>query len=848
MKRAISILVMCLMVISTMLVLLPHGTKADSVIIRPRPTEGEQVKLPGPFPNAGGVAYPIIIRNDASMSYIPYSGVWGDTGGSGWIDAGSNSHQWPPATLYSSTVGGGMYQFEATHGPSGATSLTRVYLKFDTSSLATIYTPQTTVESAVLKLQDYGTPSPTIGFADLNRQIGIYAGNWGDTFSSSSWNDYGDFICPLMFVNDSYGFSQTWHYSYSMMIPGKYINKTGDSEFVIKFINESDPGVGKSIRIDFNLPDSSDPTQAEFIPTLEVKSFDSSYTNGGYSSQGYSNNNFFYELQDFVRGGNDTGDVYKFNLSASYPTINTSAILTQQGWWHAPWETYNTLIAGSYNTTSIPGFSPVYSPPGYQINNNFFGRSGYGDYRAYVSFDTKRMAEFSAIVGVLNVTGITNITGVTLHVYVGSYYNDTEYNVSIYSSNFGNLTNNDWNDSMTWQGELLNTTTAHGTGWYDITLPESAINVGGITNLVFRSNLEGKNIGASDKRAYITMRQNSGNPTPDGMWLQVDYQQPQVVYENTNYYMEYTVIAKGRSGCEWNMTTNASWLSMTQLPTPHISGNGSCWVNGTATNDMLGKVFWVSLHTVNSKGTDDFGWTIIVAHRQPQFLNQPQTLWYNNQQYNFNGNFDSQGHGGSFYGITTNYPGDFDWNNHNGHLHIDGVTVGSYWFNISIDDNDGFWNSTNYLNWTVTFVPYHSFYELIPNFDYNTTRNSVDFTDKSSGPIVNWYWNFGDNVTSISQNPMHKYTKSGTYLVTLIVQDGSGYTAQVSHTVSINQVGGSYMFEPSNIIMPMFLILVSGAIAVSARNKFVGVAVAAFIFLVLVLWMMGQLPHLGIFG
>lgn len=49
----------------------------------------------------------------------------------------------------------------------------------------------------------------------------------------------------------------------------------------------------------------------------------------------------------------------------------------------------------------------------------------------------------------------------------------------------------------------------------------------------------------------------------------------------------------------------------------------------------------------------------------------------------------------------------------------------------------------------------------------------VGFTDASTGAVNTWTWDFGDGSGSGEQNPVHQYTESGTYTVTLTVSDGS---------------------------------------------------------------------------
>ncbi len=58
-----------------------------------------------------------------------------------------------------------------------------------------------------------------------------------------------------------------------------------------------------------------------------------------------------------------------------------------------------------------------------------------------------------------------------------------------------------------------------------------------------------------------------------------------------------------------------------------------------------------------------------------------------------------------------------------------------------------------------------------------TTEDTVQFTDRSTdndGTIVSWWWDFGDGETSTLQNPSHRYSRSGTYIVTLKITDNEG--------------------------------------------------------------------------
>jgi PKD repeat protein len=76
----------------------------------------------------------------------------------------------------------------------------------------------------------------------------------------------------------------------------------------------------------------------------------------------------------------------------------------------------------------------------------------------------------------------------------------------------------------------------------------------------------------------------------------------------------------------------------------------------------------------------------------------------------------------------------------------------------------------------------------------------VQFTDSSfisSGSVVAWNWDFGDGGSSTAQNPMHTYTVSGSYPVTLSVTSDSGCVNTVTINNAVNVYPGPMAeFEP----------------------------------------------------
>ena len=76
-------------------------------------------------------------------------------------------------------------------------------------------------------------------------------------------------------------------------------------------------------------------------------------------------------------------------------------------------------------------------------------------------------------------------------------------------------------------------------------------------------------------------------------------------------------------------------------------------------------------------------------------------------------------------------------------------------------------------------------------FDYITDECTVSFTDKSTvpeGKSLSYVWRFGDGVTSLEQNPVHDYKKSGTYNVKLVVSD-SAISDEISKDVKVSCSG-----------------------------------------------------------
>jgi len=76
----------------------------------------------------------------------------------------------------------------------------------------------------------------------------------------------------------------------------------------------------------------------------------------------------------------------------------------------------------------------------------------------------------------------------------------------------------------------------------------------------------------------------------------------------------------------------------------------------------------------------------------------------------------------------------------------------------------------------------------VASFETDKTKvalnETVQFTDKSTGEIISWSWDFGDGNTSAQQNPSHAYAERGRYSTSLTVSNKAGSdTATLNITV-----------------------------------------------------------------
>jgi parallel beta-helix repeat protein len=83
---------------------------------------------------------------------------------------------------------------------------------------------------------------------------------------------------------------------------------------------------------------------------------------------------------------------------------------------------------------------------------------------------------------------------------------------------------------------------------------------------------------------------------------------------------------------------------------------------------------------------------------------------------------------------------------------------------------------------------------------------NVNFTDKSTGTVNSWLWDFGDNQTSAEKSPGHTYTQAGKYTVSLTITGpgGSDVETKVDYiTVTVPKPVAGFTANPVKGSVPL---------------------------------------------
>ncbi|MHA7060129.1 Ig-like domain-containing protein [Aquimarina sp. M1] len=114
-------------------------------------------------------------------------------------------------------------------------------------------------------------------------------------------------------------------------------------------------------------------------------------------------------------------------------------------------------------------------------------------------------------------------------------------------------------------------------------------------------------------------------------------------------------------------------------------------------------------------------------------------------------------------------------------IEIDGVGEG----NLS----NGYSDYSSIGNYFISgrYIPGDNNQPPIANFEATTNCATVNFNNTTINNVNTYLWDFGDGVTSTAQNPIHTYTNSGTYSVSLTTSNSAGQdTRQRNDFIVIN--------------------------------------------------------------
>ena len=95
---------------------------------------------------------------------------------------------------------------------------------------------------------------------------------------------------------------------------------------------------------------------------------------------------------------------------------------------------------------------------------------------------------------------------------------------------------------------------------------------------------------------------------------------------------------------------------------------------------------------------------------------------------------------------------------------------GFYQVKFTLEDNKGCIRDSIFIV-NITQKPVSAF-SVVPTTNETFLGNPFSFSDQSTGPVINWLWQFGDGQNDNNQNPSYTYTAPGIYTVELYAFSG----------------------------------------------------------------------------
>ncbi len=249
-------------------------------------------------------------------------------------------------------------------------------------------------------------------------------------------------------------------------------------------------------------------------------------------------------------------------------------------------------------------------------------------------------------------------------------------------------------------------------------------------------------------------------------------------YYEVSYEFEDLDVDNVGQSCFWEFYTNANWLSFISNPP---------LLYGTPTNDDVGE-YWVNIIIDDTNDTDEtnFTLTVIDVNDKPKIVTQNVEEIYEDEFYEVEysaSDIDSPIEN-QIWSLETNTSLWLNLNTNSGVLNgtPTNYDVGIYWVNVSVDDNEG---GTDFTNFTLTVVNVNDPPFIITN-DLTIIRLG-DFYEMDyiaadiDSPASDLIWYLETNASWLSLNSSTgvlngtpRFNDIGWYNVNVSVDDGNG--------------------------------------------------------------------------
>ena len=229
-------------------------------------------------------------------------------------------------------------------------------------------------------------------------------------------------------------------------------------------------------------------------------------------------------------------------------------------------------------------------------------------------------------------------------------------------------------------------------------------------------------------------------------------------YNITGSNISFTNTSQMEDTYQWNFGDNAT--STSENPVHNYQNPGIFTVTLTVTNDCGVNTFSQDILILDVPPTAGFSSSVTSGCA-------PMTIQFTDQ---------SQGAPNTW---AWNFPGGTPATSTEQNPSVVYTTPGTYSVNLTVSNGAGTDDISQPQLIQVSEGP-------AANFTYDLTGSEITFTNTSAN-ATSYAWNFGDNTNSTDENPVHNYTASGQYTVTLTAMNDCGiavYTETVNVTVS----------------------------------------------------------------